>query len=161
MARLEALASSRPTWIDEAVHLVRDEVTFRVSSLSHKLGVTPRTLQRGMVEHVGVTPKAFLRVERVRRAAAEIAAGACASAVAAETGFADQAHLIREPRTLLGVSTRGIQVSYGVGFLQAFARGSGPDRSMTHAPTTASMAGSTSSASSARASRSPWPVPSC
>ena len=111
VARLDALASSRPTWIDEAVHLVRDEVTFRVSSLAHKLGVTPRTLQRGMVEHVGVTPKAFLRVERVRRAAAEIAAGACASAVAAETGFADQAHLIRELRTLLGVSTRDIQVS--------------------------------------------------
>lgn len=114
VARLEALASPRPTWIDEAVHFVRDDVTCRVSSLARKLGVSARTLHRGMVEHVGVTPKAFLRVERVRRAAADIAAGACASAVAAATGFADQAHLVRELRTLLGVSTRDIQTSYTV-----------------------------------------------
>jgi AraC-like DNA-binding protein len=77
-----------------------------------------RELQRACRTWLGLSPKEFLRIERVWAARAAIPAGGPLAAIAADLGYADQAHLSREVRRLLGVTPRELR---SVGFLQDLA----------------------------------------
>jgi len=77
-----------------------------VGALAKRVGVSPRNLHRGIVRWIGMTPKALIRVERARRAARLVIAGWPPVEAAARLRFADQAHMIRELRALLGFSPR-------------------------------------------------------
>jgi len=68
--------------------------------------VTPRHLGRLFGETLGIAPKRALAIVRVRRALAIARAMAAPSwgAIAAEAGYADQSHLGRAFRALLGAS---------------------------------------------------------
>jgi AraC-like DNA-binding protein len=74
-----------------------------------------RELQRACWRWVGLSPKAFLRIERVWAAREAIRNGGPLAMIAADFGYADQAHLTREVRQLLGVKPRELRC---VGFLQ-------------------------------------------
>ncbi|HKO90058.1 MAG TPA: helix-turn-helix domain-containing protein, partial [Polyangiaceae bacterium] len=74
-----------------------------------------RELQRAARRWLGMTSKAFLRIVRVRAAREAIRKGLPFAVVAAELGYADQAHLTREVRDLLGVTPRQLRP---VGILQ-------------------------------------------
>jgi AraC-like DNA-binding protein len=65
-----------------------------------------RELQRACQTWLGMTPKAFLRIERIWAARNAIQRGIPLAIVAAEFGYADQAHLTREARHLLGMTPR-------------------------------------------------------
>jgi AraC-like DNA-binding protein len=65
-----------------------------------------------------MSAKSFLRIERVWAAHHAIRAGTPLAQAAAELGFADQAHLSREVKALLGVSPRSLRA---VGNLQDLA----------------------------------------
>ena len=88
------------------------------------LGVGERRLQRAFEQGVGVGPKALARVLRFRRVVGAIdrvrAAGAPVrwAALAAEAGYADQPHLVREFRALAGVTPSRWTVERAVGFVQ-------------------------------------------
>lgn len=58
-------------------------------------GLPPYRLLRAFGRHVGMTPHAYQRQARIRRAVGLIRAGRALSDVAAAVGFADQAHLTR------------------------------------------------------------------
>jgi AraC-like DNA-binding protein len=77
-----------------------------------------RELQRAAGRWLGVTPKAFLRIERARAARSAIREGLPLASVAADLGYADQAHLTREVRDLLGATPRQLRP---VGILQDLA----------------------------------------
>lgn len=77
-----------------------------------------RELQRACHRWLGLSPKAFLRIERVWAAREAIRAGRPLATVSADFGYADQAHLTREVRELLGVTPRALR---GVGNLQELA----------------------------------------
>lgn len=90
--------------------LVTDVDIRRVGDLSEQLRVSDRTLQRLFAEYVGVSPGWVLRrgrlhaaAERVIELAASGQPGGLAD-VAAEFGYADQAHFTRDFRSVLGVS---------------------------------------------------------
>ncbi len=68
-----------------------------------------RELQRACRRWLGLSPKAFLRIERASAVRRGIRAGAPLADVAAELGFSDQAHLTREVRQLLGVTPRELR----------------------------------------------------
>jgi AraC-like DNA-binding protein len=68
-----------------------------------------RELQRACLRWLGLSPKAFLRVERVWAAREAIRAGTALAIVAADFGYADQAHLTREVRELLGVTPSSLR----------------------------------------------------
>jgi AraC-like DNA-binding protein len=68
-----------------------------------------RERQRACRRWLGVSPKAFLRIERVWAAREAIRAGGPLAMVAAHLGYADQAHLTREVRELLGVTPRELR----------------------------------------------------
>jgi transcriptional regulator GlxA family with amidase domain len=83
----------------------------RVEQLATLAGISVRTLQRLFDYHVGVSPSFVIRRWRIIEAA-EAAQQAIAeggewsgwATVAAELGYADQAHLTRDFRRHLGTS---------------------------------------------------------
>lgn len=80
----------------------------RIEDLAHFLDVGPRRLHRRFVATVGYSAKTLQRVLRVQRALALAGRNEHAglAALAAEAGYADQAHMSRELRVLTGRSPR-------------------------------------------------------
>jgi len=81
-----------------------DPAVGRVEPLAAEFGVGMRRLQRLFADHVGVGPKWVIRRYRLHEAAARAAAGGDLNLVelAAELGYADQAHLTRDFTALIG-----------------------------------------------------------
>ncbi|MCC9308418.1 helix-turn-helix domain-containing protein [Kitasatospora sp. RB6PN24] len=79
---------------------------FRVDQLAAELGLSVRSVQRLFAEYVGAAPKWVLRRARLHEAAtrAEQGTGVDWAALAAELGYADQAHLTRDFTAAVGVS---------------------------------------------------------
>ncbi|HET9622793.1 MAG TPA: helix-turn-helix domain-containing protein [Kofleriaceae bacterium] len=74
-----------------------------LARLAAELGASERGLRQAFLDHIGVSPKRFARIARVRRVVA--AAGTARWAqLAAAHDFYDQAHLNAEFRALLGVT---------------------------------------------------------
>jgi AraC-like DNA-binding protein len=78
----------------------------RVSGVARELGVSERQLHRRCLAAVGYGPVLLRRVLRFRRFVSRIDAGEALddlASLAAEAGYADQAHLSRESRELAGL----------------------------------------------------------
>lgn len=84
----------------------RDRSVRRVEELAALAGVSPRTLQRMFASCAGVSPAWVIRRSRLLDAAELVRAGDAVdwAAVAADLGYADQAHLTRDFTGALGVS---------------------------------------------------------
>jgi AraC-like DNA-binding protein len=80
--------------------------TAAIARIAEDVGWSHKHLITRFREQIGVTPKTAARLVRLDRALARVAAGRVdrLSEVAAEGGFADQQHLDREFRTLVGVT---------------------------------------------------------
>lgn len=91
--------------VDAAVRaILRAGGNLSIASLAPALGVTRQHLARAFARHVGVPPKMFARVARVRRAlaTARVATSVDWAALALDVGYYDQAHLAGEVRELTG-----------------------------------------------------------
>jgi AraC-like DNA-binding protein len=89
----------------DAVALVAaDPSIARVDQLATATASSVRRLQRLFAEHVGVAPKWVIRRYRLREVTERMAAGGRVewAAVAADLGYADQAHLVRDFTALFG-----------------------------------------------------------
>lgn len=95
----DALAAAAVTWL--ARH-----PSGRVERLARELGISARQLNRRFAAAVGYGPKIFQRVARLQRllALGELPAGARVglTQLALAAGYADQAHMTREVRSLTG-----------------------------------------------------------
>ena len=78
----------------------------RVRELARRLGVSERHLRRLMVDETGIAPRHFARIQRFHALlrASDLAPRPSWAALAADHGYADQSHLIREVQHLAGVS---------------------------------------------------------
>ncbi|WP_063780878.1 helix-turn-helix domain-containing protein [Nonomuraea sp. SBT364] len=78
----------------------------RVDALARATGLGVRDLQRLFAEHVGLGPKRVIRRYRLREATDRMAGGTPPdwAALAADLGYADQAHFTRDFRKLFGES---------------------------------------------------------
>lgn len=81
---------------------VADDVS--LTSLAELAGLTPHYLDRAFARRVGMPPHRYQIQLRVLRAKALLAAGLATGAVATQTGFADQSHLGRHFKRLVGVT---------------------------------------------------------
>src|SRR5690606_26052467 len=81
-----------------------DPDVLRVEQVADRLGVSVRTVQRLARRFVGVPPAAMIRRRRLQEAAQRLREDPATevAAVAAELGYADQAHLAADFRTVLG-----------------------------------------------------------
>src|SRR5262245_17437211 len=76
----------------------------RVDSVAALFGTNVRRLQRIFAEYVGIGPKWVIRRYRLHEITERLAAGGPAdwAGLAAELGYADQAHLVRDFRAMVG-----------------------------------------------------------
>jgi AraC-like DNA-binding protein len=74
----------------------------RVEELARASAVSARTLGRLFEHWVGLAPQKFLRIVRFQHALRGLDGAPNWAALAAELGYFDQAHLIREVRALFG-----------------------------------------------------------
>ncbi|MGW5668047.1 DUF6597 domain-containing transcriptional factor [Micromonospora sp. NPDC003776] len=82
-----------------------DRSILRVDDFARRHGRSTRQFQRLFLDHVGVGPKWVIRRYRLQEAIEQAAAGPLDwSRVAADLGYADQAHLVREFTAVAGVS---------------------------------------------------------
>ncbi|WP_405114629.1 AraC family transcriptional regulator [Micromonospora sp. NBC_01405] len=93
----EAMALAEEIRVDRGV--------LRVDDLARRHGTTTRRLQRLFLDQVGVGPKWVIRRYRVQEAIEQAAGGPVDwAALAADLGYADQAHLVREFTAATGIS---------------------------------------------------------
>ncbi|MFE5588709.1 DUF6597 domain-containing transcriptional factor [Streptomyces sp. NPDC056549] len=91
----------------ELVDLIRaDRSVRKVSRLAAASGLSARSLQRLFAGHVGVGPKWVILRYRIHEALerAEAAGAPDWAALAADLGYSDQAHLVRDFTATIGVS---------------------------------------------------------
>ncbi|HET9373322.1 MAG TPA: helix-turn-helix domain-containing protein [Vicinamibacterales bacterium] len=98
-----------PSRIDPRVHYavaVLEQRRASIGRLAADLGLTRRHLERLFREQVGLTPAQLARVHRFQRALAYLENGAetprPGADAAAASGYADQAHFVRDFRALAG-----------------------------------------------------------
>ena len=116
LAAFEAWLVSQHLELGEDARLVRrvvelaeeDRTILRADDLAEASGLGLRSLQRLVREQLGLTPKWLIRRYRMQEAAAALAASDTLSLaeLAASVGFADQAHLTREFRVVIGQTPR-------------------------------------------------------
>ena len=93
--------------VAEIVALVEAEPGLTsVEALAGRTGLGVRTLQRLFADYVGVSPKWVIRRYRLHGVTERLAAGRAVDwgVLAAELGYADQAHLSRDFRAIFGES---------------------------------------------------------
>jgi AraC-like DNA-binding protein len=86
--------------------LLRDRDIARVEDVANRFAIPPRTLQRLFARYVGVSPKWVLRRFRLHEAAALLATEQDRpwAEVAAELGYFDQSHFIRDFTAAIGLT---------------------------------------------------------
>lgn len=103
-----ALADARP--YDEMDHIARllakSGGRIAIARLADRAGLSARQLQRRFLRDVGVTPKFYGRLTRfdAALAARNRQPDQTWARIAAEAGYADEAHLSREARALCGMT---------------------------------------------------------
>ncbi len=85
-------------------HAVRLLATHTVDGAACELGLTSRQLRRVFLAEVGLSPKAFQRVLRMQRFLSAVEQVGGLASAAADAGYADQAHMTREVRSLAGIT---------------------------------------------------------
>ena len=88
-----------------ALHWLACHPAGRIDQLCQAMGISPRQLHRRFLAAVGYGPKMFqsiLRFQRALHLASRFPAASVLAHLAAEAGYADQSHMIREVRRFSG-----------------------------------------------------------
>jgi AraC-like DNA-binding protein len=88
--------------LTRAAALLRNDPSLQIARLAGELDVSARNLSRNFKAALGAGPKHFARVVRVEKAVEARRSGVAWINIAYQFGFADQAHLIRDFRTITG-----------------------------------------------------------
>jgi AraC-like DNA-binding protein len=92
----DPLISAAVAWLE------RSAETKRIDDLSRYIGLSQSALERRFRRTIGVSPKKFASLARLRRAAQLQATGADLTTVAHVSGYFDQSHFIKEFRRATG-----------------------------------------------------------
>jgi AraC-like DNA-binding protein len=104
------------TGVRAAVELITRAPTLpSVRSVGMQLGRSTRWVQRAFRDAVGLSPKMLTRINRVQRAmrAARLSPTRTWSSIAADVGYFDQSHLVRDFRQLVGCTPSEFSVRDG------------------------------------------------
>jgi AraC-like DNA-binding protein len=86
--------------------VVGDREIIKVDDIVSRFGISKRTLQRLFSQYVGVSPKWMIKRYRLHEAMEQLASGDVADwpKMALELGYFDQAHFIKDFKTIVGKS---------------------------------------------------------
>lgn len=103
---MAALPSHHRVGLGIARQLIEDgfEVAPSLDDLARAAGLSKFEFVRQFRKEFGLPPHAYLRLVRVRRAREQISAGSALAVCAMACGFADQAHMTRAFRRVLGIT---------------------------------------------------------
>jgi AraC-like DNA-binding protein len=102
-----AASAEPPTFGSRLVTLLQDGSS--VAAAADALGYSARQLQRRAVPAFGYGPQHLGRVLRLGRVLAQADRGLAWAAIAQSSGYADQAHLARDVRSLTGASPTALR----------------------------------------------------
>jgi AraC-like DNA-binding protein len=95
---------------DMASRLIESDGEAEVGGLSVALGLSPQAARRRFRASMGLNPKDFARIRRIRRACVEaLSANPNWSSVSLEAGYADQSHFARECRNVFDMPPRELK----------------------------------------------------
>lgn len=102
---LGPVADPQATLAMELVQRIRDDRSVqRVSGFARDCGVAMRTVQRLFADYVGVSPKWVILRYRIHEALERAETDVEWAGLAADLGYSDQAHLVRDFTQTVGVS---------------------------------------------------------
>jgi AraC-like DNA-binding protein len=105
----ESFRGSPPRWLLQArVHLIEDPANARIDTLARTAGVHRAHFARAFRHWFKTSPSSFRRRAMLSRAIAAFASGQCLALAASAAGFADQSHLCRTMRNLIGTTPYGL-----------------------------------------------------
>jgi AraC-like DNA-binding protein len=109
LQRLRETRPADPRFLALTHAIWRNPCDLTVDSLTGLSGLSSRQLERKFLQQVGIGPKTLLRVLRFQKATriASAIARPNWTAIAADCGYFDQAHLIRDFRKFTGHTPRG------------------------------------------------------
>lgn len=103
-----AVTKDAPKWIHAIAHALRRDshvgASTLISALAKDQGLSPEHVTRQFKKYFAVSPSAYRREHRVRRAMQLIKNGQRPANVAYRCGYADQSHLVKEFRTVTGAT---------------------------------------------------------
>ncbi|MEH3134133.1 MAG: AraC family transcriptional regulator [Mycolicibacterium neoaurum] len=98
---------------DIVAHIEDNPDVSRVADVCAQFGITERSLQRLTRRRIGLSPKWLVRRRRIQDASWRLRTGATTvAAVAAELGYADEAHLSRDFRRVTGQTPGAFAARY-------------------------------------------------
>jgi AraC-like DNA-binding protein len=83
----------------------------RVATIARRLSVSERRLRDLFADRVGLSPRHFARIQRVRAVLARADSGEWAG-LASDSGYYDQSHMTADFRTLMGVSPAAFRAGH-------------------------------------------------
>ncbi|GGE99908.1 AraC family transcriptional regulator [Stappia taiwanensis] len=105
--------TARPPVLAEAIHSLEAADSASVARAARRIGLGLRSLQRLFRDHDLPPPGFWLQLARARRAAAALAPQVPLSDLAADAGYADQAHMTRAFRRWFAISPARLQHDAG------------------------------------------------
>lgn len=103
-------AESPGDWPDRLAAALAADPDLGIGDWAEAAGLDPASVSRGFSRAYGITPKRFRLEARVRRAARALPCWNWSiAALAAEHGFADQAHFARAIRALTGTTPQALR----------------------------------------------------
>ena len=105
-SRLDGQLSHHPAVSFALQRFAADPAVARVQQISHATGYSAKRFIKLFTDGVGLAPKRFCRVLRLQAVINELARGHRVewASVAAESGYCDQSHLIRDFKTMTGLT---------------------------------------------------------
>jgi len=106
---LAADVDERGRLVNEACRLAEEDPGLtRAADLAARLGLSPRSLERLVRSHVGMTPKWLIECRRLQHAATTLftSPGTDLSVLAAELEYTDYSHFSRQYQRVIGESPR-------------------------------------------------------
>lgn len=100
-----SLAMQRQPGVSAAMAAIEKDPSIRMSDIRDHVGMAPKRLIATFRAEVGLSPKAYARVRRLQAALRLLSAGPLSGArVAAEVGYFDQAHFVRDFESFTGMT---------------------------------------------------------
>lgn len=90
------------SFITNAVELIdKSAGTIKLAELANQLGVSDRTIRNHFYDHVGCSPKEYIRLVKLKQVAYQMKNSSdTLTSIAYDNDYFDQAHFIHEVKTL-------------------------------------------------------------
>lgn len=99
----------KTTLVKRVMHeLTRDDFFDNIENVAERHGITSRYLQKIFLQHTGLTPKLYSKINRFQKSLVLIGKGNLPlTSIAYQSGYFDQSHFIREFRAFTGTTPSG------------------------------------------------------